>query len=78
MKTLYDNVLMRETSAILTLYMGTILVGFNLGFSAIAIPDIKNEMLNTTSTFLLPNIVASNNQLSWFGNEKRNYQLETF
>ena len=35
--------LRRELQAILTLYLGTILTGYNLGFSAVAIPDIKEE-----------------------------------
>ena len=35
--------LSRELQAILTLYLGTILTGYNLGFSAVAIPDIKEE-----------------------------------
>ena len=35
--------LFRELQAILTLYLGTILTGYNLGFSAVAIPDIKEE-----------------------------------
>ena len=34
----------RETSAILILYLGTILGGYGHGFSAISVPDIKNEM----------------------------------
>ena len=36
----------RELQAILTLYLGTVLIGFSLGFSAVAIPDINNEMRN--------------------------------
>ena len=36
--------LRRELQAILTLYLGTLLIGYNLGFSAVAIPDIKAEM----------------------------------
>ena len=37
----------RELQAILTLYLGTVLIGFSMGFSAVAIPDINNEMRNT-------------------------------
>ena len=40
----YFNHLARESSAILILYMGTILGGYGHGFSAISIPDIKHEM----------------------------------
>ena len=35
---------MRELQAILTLYLGTLLSGYNSGFPAVAIPDIKQEM----------------------------------
>ena len=58
----------RELQAILTLYLGTVLSGFNFGFSATTIPDIKLEweMRNTTSSFI-PEIEASDEELSWFG-----------
>ena len=36
--------LARELQAILTLYLGTVLIGFSIGYSAVATPDIKNEM----------------------------------
>lgn len=36
--------LVRELQAILTLYLGTLLGGYSMGFSAVAIPDIKIEM----------------------------------
>ena len=36
----------RELQAILTLYLGTVLIGFSMGYSAVAIPDINNEMRN--------------------------------
>ena len=61
--------LIRELQAILTLYLGTVCGGFNMGFSAVAIPDIKLEWElrgNTTSSFI-PEIEASNEDLSWFG-----------
>ena len=61
--------LMRELQAILTLYLATILAGFNHGFSATTIPAIKEEMMlgenKTTSLFLT--IQASEEGLSWFG-----------
>ena len=66
MITSINYAILRETFAILTLYLGTILGGYNMGFSAIAIPDIKNEMM-TNSTSFIPKILASNDQLSWFG-----------
>ena len=34
----------RELLAILSLYLGTLLNGYSFGFSAVAIPDINNEM----------------------------------
>ena len=36
----------RELQAIVTLYLGTLLGGYSMGFSAIAIPDMKNDMRN--------------------------------
>ena len=44
MNFIFNSGIVRETSAILILYMGTILGGYGHGFSAISIPDIKNEM----------------------------------
>ena len=61
-----NHAILRETFAILTLYLGIILGGYNMGFSAIAIPDIKNEMLSN-STSVIPKISATSDQLSWFG-----------
>ena len=66
-----NHAILRETFAILTLYLGTILGGYNMGFSAIAIPDIKNEMMSN-STSVIPKISATSDQLSWFG-KKVNY-----
>jgi len=63
---------LRECQSILTLYLGTILAGFNMGFSAIAIPDIQSELEirqntnYTESQFVLPSIDATGEQLSWF------------
>ena len=37
--------LARELQAIITLYLGTLLGGYSMGFSAIAIPDMKNDMM---------------------------------
>lgn len=59
--------LIRELQAILTLYIGTVLSGFNMGFSAVAIPDIKQEWkMKGNSTSFLPRIEASDEELSWF------------
>ena len=44
MFALLDIGLARELQAILTLYLGTVLIGISIGFSAVAIPDIKEEM----------------------------------
>ena len=58
----------RELQVILTLYIGTVLSGFNMGFSAVAIPDIKQEWkMSGNSTSFLPSIEASDEELSWFG-----------
>ena len=55
----------RQTKAIVFLYLGTLLTGFNMGFSAIATPGIKAERNATYS--LISSIQASDEQLSWFG-----------
>ena len=44
MFALLDIGLARELQAILTLYIGTLLSGYNMGLSAVAGPDIKAEM----------------------------------
>ena len=44
MKPLTKFSLLRELQAILTVYLCTLLSGYSMGFSAIAIPDIKNKM----------------------------------
>ena len=44
MLTLMSSGLLRETKAILFVYLGVLLNAFNYGFSAIAMPDIENEM----------------------------------
>ena len=69
-KMIQENAgLIRELQAILTLYIGTVLSGFNMGFSAVAIPDIKQEWnMKGNSTSFLSRIEASDEELSWFGN----------
>ena len=61
--------LVRELQAILTLYIGTLLGGFSMGFSAVTIPDIKQEwkMRENKTSFFIPAIEALNEDLSWFG-----------
>ena len=44
MFSLFEPGVLRQLQAILTLYLGTILIGVSIGFSAIAIPDMKQEM----------------------------------
>ena len=60
----------RELQANLTLYLGIIIQGFNMGYSAVAIPDIElewKESLVSSSSSFIPVIEASQEQLSWFG-----------
>ena len=60
----------RELQANLTLYLGIIIQGFNMGFSAVAVPDIQLEWsqgLASSSSSLIPAIEASQEDLSWFG-----------
>ena len=44
MLPLVEEGLLRELQAILTVYLCTLLGGYSIGFSAIAIPDIKSIM----------------------------------
>ena len=69
MLTVINLGLVRELQAILTLYTATILSGFSMGFSAISIPGIKEEMFlnNNQSSSVIPSIKASEEELSWFG-----------
>ena len=75
-----ESGLSRELQAILTLYLATVMGGFMMGFSAIAIPDIKNEIANCVNSTddvtdindsecdsLIPVTMATGEQLSWFG-----------
>ena len=52
------------------LYSGVLGNGLSMGYSAIAIPDIKQELLHHTanSTSLFDPIETSIEQLYWFGN----------
>ena len=59
----------REATAITILYLTTLMDGCAQGFSAVAIPDIKNEMDTSNGTYLIQSIVASSKDLTWFGNK---------
>ena len=57
MLTLLDKDAMRELQAIMTLYLATVLEGFNSGFPAVAVPDMKQEIRsNKTIPFKRYNI----------------------
>ena len=60
----------RELGAILTVYLGTLLSGYSSGFSAVALPGMREEMgTNTNHTHsFLPPVQLTEEQLSWFGN----------
>ena len=58
---------LREAHAVLTVYLSTLLMGLGMGFSAVAIPDIKNEMKLGNESYLITSIQASDEELSWFG-----------
>ena len=55
----------REMQAVLTLYITTLLSGYTMGFSAVAVPDIKAAVGRDTG--LLPSLQADTEELSWFG-----------
>ena len=57
----------REAHAVLTVYFSTLIGGYSMGFSAVAIPDIKNEMKSEHQQYLISSIQASSEELSWFG-----------
>ena len=63
--------LLRETWTVLIVYLGCLAHAYSYGFSAVAIPDIRNEMRETNVTRLIPSIVATEEQLSWFGEDKQ-------
>ena len=66
MLSLIESNFVRETHAVLTVYLSTLIGGYSMGFSAVAIPDIKNEMKSENQN-LVPAIQASSEELSWFG-----------
>ena len=59
----------REAHAVLTVYLTTLLGGYSMGFSAVAIPDIKNEMKSKDQSNLITSIQVSSEELSWFGED---------
>ena len=59
-------------------YLGTLAHAYGYGFSAVAIPDIRNEMRETNITRLIPSIVATDEQLSWFGEDRQSTYLSIF
>ena len=63
--------LLRETWTVLIVYLGCLAHAYSYGFSAVAIPDIRNEMRETNVTRLIPSIVATDEQLSWFGENRQ-------
>ena len=65
-----DRDLLRECRAILTLYIATMMAGYSMGYSAVAIPDITNQMKSNSTENIFPTIQATREQLSWFGKFK--------
>ena len=63
--------LSREIVAIFALYLAMIIDGMSWGFSAIAIPGMKDEMGIKNSTSFITKISATDEELSWFGKLSR-------
>ena len=66
MLSFIESNFLREAHAVLTVYLSTLIGGYSMGFSAVAIPDIKNERMSENQN-LVPSIQASSEELSWFG-----------
>ena len=66
MLSLIESNFVREAHAVLTVYLSALIGGYSMGFSAVAIPDIKNEM-KSVNQYLISSIQASSEELSWFG-----------
>ena len=60
-----DGGLLRQIQAIFTCYLGSLLTGFSVAFSAIAIPGIKLDRAQQLS--FVGSIEVSDANLSWFG-----------
>ena len=63
----------------MTLYLGTLVAGCSVGFSAVAIPDILDQQQQEkgqgqNGTFLIQPVVATEAQLDWFGEILRRLQ----
>ena len=59
----------RELEAILTVYLGTLLSGYSSGFSAVAVPGMREEARsNFSHSSIIPPLEMTEDQLSWFGN----------
>ena len=67
MFSLIQSDFVREAHAVLTVYFSTLIGGYSMGFSAVAIPDIKKEMKSENQQYLISSIQASSEELSWFG-----------
>ena len=65
MFNILDGDLFWQIQAIFTCYLGSLLTGFSVAFSAIAIPGIKLDRVHQTS--FVGSIEVSNEHLSWFG-----------
>ena len=61
------NSFLREIQAIFTCYLGSLLTGYGLAFSAIAIPDIKNDRDSKFSFLGFGEVQISDDNLAWFG-----------
>lgn len=61
-----NNGFIRELWAILTLYLSTLLTGYGIGYAAVAVPDMKAEIKSNQSLSFLPQLEASNDELTWF------------
>ena len=71
-----DGGLLRQIQAIFTCYLGSLLTGFSVAFSAIAIPGIKLD--RTQKLSFVGSIEVSNDNLSWFGKLLNNISCNLF
>ena len=61
----------RELQAILTVYLSTLLSGYSSGFSAVAVPAMREEVRSNHSYWDIPPVELTEEELSWFGNYNR-------
>ena len=71
-----DGGLLRQIQAIFTCYLGSLLTGFSVAFSAIAIPGIKLD--RAQELFLVGSIEVSDDNLSWFSKLYKNIPGDLF